>query len=431
MTILERSKAYEEYVVQMRRWLHENPELSGREFGTLKKIDEELSAYGIEHVEVENGGIIGFIRGAEDGPVVLLRADMDALPVEELQNLNGSRACFSKNKGVMHACGHDGHTAMLLAAARMLSDMKGELKGTVVLAFERSEEIRTPAGARYLWKYIYDNGIRVDSCYATHVYSMIPSGTVGINDEAAMSGISRFDVTIEGKGGHGSRPDQSNNPIDCFVTIYQRIEALRMLTNDPYKPVTVSVGKLEGGKQMNVIPQELSFGGTVRFFDMAESHKFMNALKKTIDLSAEMCGCKVRYNIFEDPFYISTVNDPVMADFARRAINEDFGDGSAHPCEPWMASETYGGFLAQWPGVLCLLGVGDPEKGSGAAHHNGQFDIDESVLIKGVAAAVCYAKNFLEKGAELAESRKQYRMSLKELLIANDDKEALEEFFGE
>ena len=439
MSILETAKKYEDYVISMRRAFHEEPELSGAEFKTLEKISAELAKMGLEHEEVPSGGIAAFIRGGKAqrdasgraSRTVLLRADMDALPVEEQQNLNGSRQCFSKNAGVMHACGHDGHTAMLLGSARILSELKDELAGDVVLCFERSEEIRTPSGARYIWKWLEDKGIHPDSCYGPHVFSSLESGTVGINDGPMMSGISRFDVTVTGKGGHGSRPDQSNNPIDCFVMIYQRMEALRLLKNDPYKAVTVSVGKLESGKQMNVIPESVTFGGTVRFFDMEESHKFMRAFRKTIECCGEMCGCEISFNVFEDPFYISTVNDPVMAQFARKVINEDFGDGSAKPCEPWMASETYGGYLAMWPGVICLLGIRNEEKGCGAAHHNGRFDIDESALIKGAAAAAVYAKRFLEEGGELADGRKSLKMSLRELLIANDDGEALKEFYGE
>ncbi len=438
MSILERARKYEDYVISMRRRFHEEPELSGAEFKTLEKIGAELTAMGLEHEEVPNGGIAAFIRGGKAerdaagraGRTVLLRADMDALPVEEQQNLNGTRQCFSKIPGAMHACGHDGHTAMLLGAAKILDEMKAELAGDVVLCFERSEETRTPAGARYIWKWLADRGIEPDSCYGTHVFSNLDSGIVGINDGPMMSGISRFDITITGKGGHGSRPDQSNNPIDCFVMIYQRMEALRLLKNDPFKSVTVSVGKLQSGMQINVIPESVSFGGTVRFFDMEESHKFMDAFRETIDGCAKLCGCRIDYDVFEDPFYISTVNDPAMAQFARRVINEDFGDGSARPCEPWMASETFGGYLAMWPGVICLLGVRSEEKGSGAAHHNGKFDLDESALIKGSAAAAVYASRFLAEGGAIADGRKGGKLSLEELLIANRDDEARLEFFG-
>ena len=163
MTMLERAKKHEEYMIQMRRYFHEHPELSGQELHTVEKIAQELEAMGIEHTVVENGGVLGWIRGAKPGKTVLLRADCDALPVMEKENLTGTRTCWSQTPGVMHACGHDAHTAMLLGAARVLLDCREELEGDVLLCFERGEE--QAGNVRFLFAYMEQHNIHVDTCF--------------------------------------------------------------------------------------------------------------------------------------------------------------------------------------------------------------------------------------------------------------------------
>ncbi len=397
MKNIDIAKKHQDYMVKMRRYFHENPEMTGQEFKTIERLSEELTAMDIEHVVIENGGILATIKGGKPGQrAVLLRADVDGLPVLETpDNLKpGMRTCISKNPGVMHACGHDGHMAMLLGAAKILLEKKDEIEGTVYLCFERGEE--ASGNVQYIFPYIEKNNIKIDAVYATHLLATAPSGYLAINDEGMMAGAMGFNVTIEGAGGHGSRPDQANSPIDCFVAIYQRLESLRLTKIDPFKTCTYSVGLLQSGNQGNVIPQTLTFGGTMRTFDRdGVGMKFREEFIKAVDGICAAYGCKAVYNSLSVPGY-AVVNDKDMAQWARKVLAEELGADSVGTWEPWMASESYSQYLQQWPGVFAFLGIENEEKGVGAAHHNQEFDIDEDVLYKGAAASATYAIEYLK-----------------------------------
>ncbi|MBQ1255112.1 MAG: amidohydrolase, partial [Clostridia bacterium] len=222
MKNIELAKQYEDYIIGLRRHFHEHPELTGKEFQTLLKVSSELEAMGIPYVEIPEGGILATLTGHTDnGKAVLLRADLDALAIwEPEENLNQKRVCKSQTPGVMHACGHDGHIAMLLGAAKLLQEQKDTFKGTVYLCFERGEE--GGGNVRYILEYLEREQVHIDSVYAAHLYAEMESGKIAINDGAMMACNMAFHVTIRGKGGHGSRPDLSNNPIDAFVDIYNR-----------------------------------------------------------------------------------------------------------------------------------------------------------------------------------------------------------------
>ncbi|MBQ3008815.1 MAG: amidohydrolase [Oscillospiraceae bacterium] len=396
MKNIEIAKKYEDYIIEMRRYFHENPELSNMEFNTMKRICEELDKMGVEYTVIENGGILGKIVGKAEGRKVLLRADIDALPVQETpDNLKeGMRTCVSKNPGVMHACGHDGHIAMLLGAAKVILEKLDELEGTVYLCFERGEE--GTGNVKYIFEYIEENNIEIDSVYGIHLLATAPTGYVAINDEGMMAGVMPFSITIEGQGGHGSRPDQSINPIDAFWAIYGGLLSMRLQKIDPYKTLTVSVGTLQAGAVGNVIPQTVTFGGTMRTYDTKDAgQKFYEEFRHLIDKTCEAYHCKPIYNAY----FIAgqpTINDPEMAQWARKTIGAELGAENVGTWEPWMASESYGQYLMQWPGVFAFVGMQNDEKGVGAAHHNQAFDIDEDVLYKGAAAAATYALEYLK-----------------------------------
>ena len=260
MKVYELAKAVDPYVVSMRRYFHENPELSNQEDKTIERIGQELDAMGIRYEVVPKGGIIGYIEGTKPGKgkTVLLRADCDALPVlEKKDNLAGPRVCCSKVDGVMHACGHDGHTAILLGAAKILNEHKDEIAGKIILFFERAEE--NGGGMPQMLAYMDKHGITADTCYGTHLFAMLESGKIGLITGGTMSTAMGFNITIHGKGGHGSRPDQANSPIDCFVAIYNALQAARLTKITPFKPLTLSVGLLQAGAVSNVIPNDLTF----------------------------------------------------------------------------------------------------------------------------------------------------------------------------
>jgi amidohydrolase len=330
----------------------------------------------------------------------LLRADCDALPVNEpSHNLSCKRIVCSKNPGVMHACGHDGHMAMLLGAAKILAERKNDIEGTIYLCFERAEE--TNDCIPNILAYMNHNNIKPDTCYGMHLYAMLDSGKIAINDTGMMAGWQPFTVTIEGRGGHGSRPDQSVSPIDAFAAIYQGMESIRLRNIDPYKPFTYSIGKVISGQQGNVIPDICEFSGTMRTFDRDETGMvFYKEFKKLIDRTVDAYGCTAQYNQYPLPGY-AVVNDRECAVFARKVIGEEVGaEHIVSGVEPWMASESYAGYMVLYPSVFAFVGIKNPDKGVGAAHHNRLFDLDEDVFYLGAAAHATYAMEFLKSNID-------------------------------
>ncbi len=401
MNILQEVLKHEDFMIAQRRHFHTNPELSAKEYKTMEHIDKLLTEMGIDHDVIEDGGILAYIRGKEIGRSVLLRADCDALPVEEYENnLAGPRVCISANKGVCHACGHDGHMATLLTAAKVISEHKDELNGSVVIMFERGEE--GTHNVSYVHRYMEDHNITVDSCYGAHLYNALPTGQIAINDGPVMSGSAGFAFTITGRGGHGSRPDLSVSPVDAFVAVYNGMNALRMRNVSPFSPLTFSVGNLHAGIANNVIPDSLSFAGTIRVFDIKSGKTYMEKLINMVEESCKAYGCTYTVDKLSGPFS-PVLNDPACAAFARKAVGEAVGAEKVITCEPWMASESFALTLNKWPGVFALVGMADPEVGSGAAHHNGAFDLDEKALKYGAAAYVAYAFGFLAEGPDTSD----------------------------
>ena len=395
MNTLNLIRLCESEMIADRRWLHEHAELSGKETQTIDYIVSRLESLGLGIYVIPQGGVIGVLNEGKEGPCVLLRADCDALPVTESPtNLKRPRVCVSGNPGVMHACGHDAHMAMLLAAARTLGEMRHELPGSVLFVFERGEEVGGKGYLENLLPFIEEK-FRVNTCYATHVRWDIPTGKIAIPAGAAMAGAFGFDVTIEGKGGHGSRPDLAVSPVDCFCAIHQQLQALRMRAVAPDQVLTYSLGVVEAGQQANVIPDSLRFAGTVRTFDTARAGEcFAREMKGIIEHTCAAYGCTYTLSHFSKPLY-EVYNHPAAAEFARQAVVQGVGMGALAACEPWMASESMSAYLKLWPGVLTFTGVCCAEKGCGANHHTPEFDVDESAMAYGAAAAVAYAHAFV------------------------------------
>jgi len=379
--------AQQDCMIRERRYLHEHPELSCREEKTCAYIAQSLRDLGMEVHEVENGGVIGVLNGSAGGPAILLRADVDALPVQESErNLSGLRTCRSEVPGVMHACGHDAHTAMLLCAARILSRV--HLDVPVLFVFERGEE--SNAGIFTLLPYL-DAHFNIGACYATHVRWDIPAGHFAICRGTAMAGGFGFKIEICGRGGHGSRPDLAGSPIDCFAAMHTRLNMLRMTAVEPDQVLTYSVGTVHAGEMLSVIPDTLCFSGTVRTYDTANAGEhFAAAMKKVIRDTAEEYGCSINILHFPRLLYETANNEPLRLRLLD-AVREQLPEVPVTEVKPWMASETMSAYLKWWPGVLSFTGIRNEQKGSGAGHHTSLFDIDEDAMVSGAAAAVLAA----------------------------------------
>ena len=417
MEILQEARKQLPYMVSQRRWFHTRPELSGKEDNTIAHIAGELDKIGIRHVDVPKGGLLGFIDGTADSigspagsPVVLLRADVDALPIPESEcNLKQKRTCISSVSGVSHMCGHDGHMAMLLGAAGILSAHRDMFGGRIILMFERGEE--GYFNVAYLHKYMRDNRIEPDTCWGMHTYAPLKTGQILIRSGAVMSGMIRFRITLTGSGGHGARPDLANSPVDCFAALYDGLSKLRLKCSSPFEPVTFSVGSVNSGFAGNVIPDDLTFSGTVRYFDMDTAMHFKAEMEKMIAGTAAAYGCRADVYI-SDPCY-PVINDGECADLARKAVTGVLGPDALAGTEPWMVSETVSMSLKLWPGVFALLGIRNEELGSGAENHSAQFDLDEEAFVCGAAATVSYALTFLND--PVGTSSRKWSGTLEEL----------------
>jgi len=385
------------YTVQCRRTVHAFAEPGGEEHRTAAFLRAQLDAFGLPWQPVGQTGTLAVLDTGRPGPGLALRADIDALPVpQHPENLAGPRVCRSENPGFSHACGHDAHTAMLLAAAKALSAQRDLLCGRVYFCFEAGEE--NGVGARPMLEALAQHP--VDACWAIHVYAGLQSGKLCLADGPRMAGAAGVDITVNGKGGHGSRPDLSANPVFCAASILTNVSTAWVNQIPAGQTVTLGVTSIQGGQTVNVIPETARIIGSLRFFDQSAGEKGVQVFKTVAQHTAAMNGCTVefgpRFNVVCGP----VINHPACAALARQAAAQVLPAGTLAPCEPWYASESYSRYCRIYPCVMAHLGIANPACGSGAGHHNDRFDVDEAVLPLGVAATLAYAGAVLGGGLE-------------------------------
>lgn len=400
MNIQAYVEAERQQLIAWRRHFHEYPEPSQKEFKTMDFIEERLHEWNIPTVRIPKGGIIGTIDSGTPGYTVLMRADMDALPItENHRNLCKEKVCLSKNPGYSHACGHDGHMAMLLTEAKILASHRDEWDGTVLVVFEEAEEFGE-RGVGHIMEYIIDHQIHVDACYGTHVRWDIPAGKMAVLDGNVMAGTFFFRAQINGKSGHGSRPDLSVSPIDAFLSFANALQSFRMRSVDPTHCMTYSFGAVQAGQEPNVIPDTLTFAGTSRFFTNSDGITFHRKFHQILDNECENFGCSGK--MIEDQSLPVVENDSICVGLAKKGIARHVGADTVVDVEPWMASETYSVYLAAFPGILAFTGIKDDTVGSGANHHTPEFDLAEDGLITGAASALAYVTTILEEKPDLS-----------------------------
>jgi amidohydrolase len=394
MDIFAQAKANMGYTVEIRRHIHRHPELSRMEFETLKYIRSNLDKLGITYVEVEDGGIFAFLGDESKGKTILLRADIDALPIQENpRNLEKEREFISLNDGVQHACGHDAHTAMLLTAGKILKEHEGDISGRVILMFERGEE--GGGNLRQLLQYVEDHTVHIDGAHAIHVRPGVPAGKVVAIKGPIMSAGCGFDVTIIGRGGHGSRPDLANSPLDCFTMLYQAMKDIRLKHISPFENYTFSLGAVYYGNKGNIIPDELSFHGSARLFKREVSDRFIAEFKLLLEGITKAHHCTyVIDHLFQG--LSPVVNHEYAAGISQRAIKKYLGEEHLiDQYESMMCSDSYSQLTRLYPSIMIHLGIDNPALGCGADLHTDLFDLDESAMPIGAAASVGYALEFL------------------------------------
>lgn len=386
------------YVRQVRRHLHRRAELSGQEVETSAFLKGQARALGLEVEEVAGRGGTGFIATLDTGRpgrTVCLRADIDALPIaESADNLAGPKACVSEHEGVCHACGHDGHMAMLLGAMRVLCSVRDRLRGRVLFAFEEGEEVG--AGIEGMLAALAPKG--VDVVYGTHLAAFLDSGTVEADAGPVMAAACSVDLTVRGRGGHGSRPDQAINPIFAAAQVLGGIASAWSNQVAVDKTVTLGISTIHAGAQGNIIPDDCRITGSLRYFDAEEGRHAYEVLQSVARLTAQAHRCSVEFGERSGPATVPVVNDPGFSAVARRGFEELF-PGALTSGERWYASDSFSRYPgAVAPAVYAFVGIRNEGLGTGAPHHTPEFDIDEDALAMGTAGAVAFACNILLDG---------------------------------
>jgi len=377
-------------VIADRRQFHENPELGFQEFETARAVAERLRTLGVEDIRtgIAVTGVTGLIHGGKGpGKVVLLRADMDALPIHEE---NDVEYC-SKVAGKMHACGHDAHTAMLLGIARVLTERKDEFAGTVKLLFQPAEE--GGGGARVM----IDEGVLsdpdVDAVFGMHMAQGEPLGTISMRPGPALAAADRFRVTIRGKGGHGAHPDLTYDPIAIGAQIVTALQTVVAREIDPVEPAVCTVGAFIAGDAANVIPDTATLRGTLRSFSPDVRAHLAEAVERLVRGIAGAMRAEVDYEFA--PGYPATVNDPEMTAMVAEIAREVVGADHVIEGPQIMGAEDFSYFLERKPGCFYFVGSANEERGLTWGHHHPRFDIDEESMTYGMEVMIRTVMRYL------------------------------------
>ncbi len=372
--IAELAKKYAPYFVAVRRYLHQNPELSFQEHTTSAFIKKELLSIGITNiVSVAGTGLLATIPGKQNESSLVLRADIDALPIHEKNNL----AYTSKNEGIMHACGHDAHTASLLLCAKILFELKDDLKPRITLLFQPGEEVM-PGGASLVMKEKVYQGLGSLPHIGQHVRPDIPVGKVGFRSGKFMASMDELFLTVKGKGGHAAMPENTIDPVLIASHIIVAAQQLVSRRASPKTPSVLSFGKVIADGAINVIPDEVHIEGTFRTLDETWRKEALLKLNKLVTAMAEGMGgtCELKIN----PGYPHLVNDSRLTETLRANAIGYLGEENIVDLDPWMAAEDFAYYSEKNPASFYMLGVGNIEKEITSGLHTPTFNIDESAL---------------------------------------------------
>lgn len=385
MDFTSRASALRDELVTLRRELHAYPETDVDTSWTANQITGALEALDVRYTRLPDNQIVAHI-GTGDERAIALRADMDGLPVVEETGLS-----FASTNGAMHACGHDGHMAMLLGAARLLKPAEDDLDGTVYLCFQSAEE--TGRGWDTILDYLRKVG-GVDEAIALHLWAEVDSGTISVVDGPRMAGVERFDITITGRGGHGSRPDLAIDPIKPAAATVLAISAIPSNMASPLEPAVVHVGRLDGGTTFNVFPSTSTIEGQFRYFSPETRSAVRDAIERVAAGIAQSYGASANV-VFSDPMP-PVVNEPAAVRRAEEVIDDMPGLVNIE-FEQIAASENFSQYLEVYPGFMAYLGIKRPEVAQ-FYHHHPRFDIDEDVLPLGAEFLARHAYQHLDRG---------------------------------
>jgi amidohydrolase len=381
-------------VVADRRFLHEHPELGFQEFETARLVAERLESMGVEDIRtgIAVTGVTGLIKGTKTGgpeKVVLVRADMDALPILEENEVDYR----SKIDGKMHACGHDAHTSMLLGVGRLLLDRRDEFSGTVKLLFQPAEE--GGGGARVMIEEGVLEDPTVDLVFGQHVAAEVPVGQIELRGGPCMAAADRFEILIKGRGGHGAQPHLTVDPIAVGSQIVSALQTIVAREVDPTKEAVVTVGAFIAGDASNVIPDTAVMRGTLRSFDPEVRELIGRRVGEIATGIASAMRAEVEY--VYNPGYPATINDPVETEKVREIAAAIVGEENVLTADLQMGAEDFSYFLEQKPGCFFFTGTRDEERGITWGHHHPKFDVAEDGLAVGIEVMVRTVLNALNE----------------------------------
>ena len=387
MNVRESAEQLKNQIVSWRREIHAHPEIAWNEHKTGDIVAETLEKFGVEVKRVANTGVIGLIRGEKAGNTVALRSDMDALSIVEATGVSYE----SKNAGTMHACGHDGHIAMLLGAAKILSQMRNQVNGSVKFIFQPAEEIGL--GALKLIEAGVMKG--VDGLLGIHLWPDLPSGKVSLIAGPRMASADKLKIVVRGKSGHGSMPHQGIDAILASSAIIMNLQSISSREIAPLEPVVVTIGKFVGGTTWNITCDEVYLEGTTRCF----SHAVRNSLPAAIERIAKNTAATFRAQAEVDYIPISPplINDVSISRTAALSLQKLYGDNMTGEIEKVMGGEDFAYLCETTPGAMVFLGTGNKEKKTNFPLHNDKFNIDEDVLPIGAALHAQFALDFLNR----------------------------------
>lgn len=401
-------KTIQPQMLQWRRHFHQYPELSNREVNTAKKVAEHLKSLGLEvQSGIAHHGVLGVLKGAKPGPTVALRADMDALPVTEQVDLpfaSKVRSTFNGQEvGVMHACGHDAHTAMLMATASVLTQLKSQIAGTILFVFQPAEE-GPPAGEEGGAKLMLKEGVfaqyKPDAIFGLHVWPG-PAGQLQVKSEGIMAAADSFNITVKGKQVHGSSPWRGVDPIAVtgqLITALHQIPARQLDVTQA--PAVLSVGQVHGGVRWNIIPDEVKLEGTVRTFDPQMREQLLEKMQHTSEHIAAASGATAQFH--HHGFAAVTWNDATLTEWAMPTLQWAAGKTGVAPIKPITASEDFSFFQQEVPGVFFFLGIAPDNTpvDQTAPNHSPYFQVNEKALENGVRALTGLALDYLANPAK-------------------------------
>lgn len=387
-------KDLEEQLLTWRRHMHMHPELSFQEYETSNYIESQLKSFGngIEISRPTKTSVMAVIKGSKPGRTIALRADIDALPIQETNDLPFA----SVNPGVMHACGHDGHAAILLAVAKLISGIKDSLSGEVRLFFQHAEEV-PPGGASEMLKAGVMDG--VEEVYGLHISSNYKTCTFGLRSGALTSATDRFDIVIKGKGGHSAFPEECVDPVVVGAQIITALQTIISRQTAAIDPAVLSICKVNAGQAYNIIPGTMTLSGSTRTFN----HKTRENLPKRMEqiIKGITDAYHADYEFSFDKGYGSVINDAGLTKHVEELLTGHFGKERVAEIDPLMPGEDFAVFSAVCPGCFIELGALNPEKKCDSPHHNSNYRMDEDALVYGVEYFVLLIKDRLsgsEKG---------------------------------